>query len=181
MPEELLIVGTVLRPHGMDGEVQVQLSTDAPEVRFKPGSRLTPLKSGEEGNVEELTVKTVRPHTERLLVSFEEVPDRDAAERLAPCELGVPEGSNRTPARDYFRVDELLECVVSAPPHFERCPVVELRESGAQPLAVIRLDSRRTLLLPLHSDWMVEYDESDRHLRIDLPEGWKQMVRTDDS
>ena len=37
------------------------------------------------------TVRTVRPHGERLLVTFEEIGDRTAAEAVAGTELLIPE------------------------------------------------------------------------------------------
>ncbi|RSZ62064.1 ribosome maturation factor RimM [Corynebacterium hylobatis] len=74
-----LMIGRVIKSHGIRGEVVVDATTDEPELRFAVGEVL----DGRQGNKQqELTVATVRPHQGRLLVKFEEVPDRTAADSL---------------------------------------------------------------------------------------------------
>jgi 16S rRNA processing protein RimM len=69
------VVGVIGRPHGVSGEVAVELRTDEPERRFAPGQVLL-----EEGGPRHFTVRSVRNHSGRLLVSFAEVVDRAGAE-----------------------------------------------------------------------------------------------------
>ncbi|HEX3198456.1 MAG TPA: ribosome maturation factor RimM [Propionibacteriaceae bacterium] len=69
------IVGVIGRPHGVHGEVAVQLRTDEPERRFAPGEVLR-----EEGGTRLFTVRSVRDHSGRLLVRFAELVDRAGAE-----------------------------------------------------------------------------------------------------
>src|SRR5512133_1924229 len=69
------IVGVIGRPHGVRGEVAVELRTDEPERRFAPGQVL-----GEEGGSRAFTVRSVRDHSGHLLVKFAEVVDRTSAE-----------------------------------------------------------------------------------------------------
>jgi 16S rRNA processing protein RimM len=76
-PSELLAVGRIARAHGVRGEVSVQPLTEV-EERFAPGSTLLLGPDGDRS----LTVKTARPHTGRLLIRFDEVPDRTAADEL---------------------------------------------------------------------------------------------------
>lgn len=74
-----LMIGRVIKSHGIRGEVVVDATTDEPELRFAVGEVL----DGRQGNKQrDLTVATVRPHQGRLLVKFEEVPDRTAADSL---------------------------------------------------------------------------------------------------
>ena len=73
-----LVVGRIGHAHGVKGEVSVEVRTDDPDRRYAPGSTLAtdPAERGP------LTVLTVREHKGRLLVGFEGVADRDAAEAL---------------------------------------------------------------------------------------------------
>jgi 16S rRNA processing protein RimM len=84
-PEDgLLEVGRITKAHGLRGEVVVQLSSDYPDVRLAPDSRL---RAGHD----DLVVRSARPHQDRWLVVFEGVGDRTAAERLAGRTLrGAP-------------------------------------------------------------------------------------------
>ena len=91
-----VLVGVVVRAHGLRSEVVVEVHTDSPEERFAPGAVLTARKaSGARVGAAErpsgvLTVESARPHSGRLLVRFAEVPDRDAAEALRGTQLLVP-------------------------------------------------------------------------------------------
>lgn len=76
---ERVQIGRVTKPHGVRGEISVDPSTDDPGGRFAPGTVLHGVQAGRE---RELTVAGARPHQGRLLVRFEEVPDRTAAESL---------------------------------------------------------------------------------------------------
>ena len=72
-----VVVGRIGRAHGIRGEVSVDVRTDEPEARFAPGSVLLPV-----GRAGSLVVEAARWHSGRLLVAFEGVPDRTAAEAL---------------------------------------------------------------------------------------------------
>ena len=78
----LLDVGRVAKPHGLAGEVVVELWTDRPE-RLAPGTELMT-------DTGSLRVNASRPHQGRHLVRFEGVPDRAAAERLRGQVLRAP-------------------------------------------------------------------------------------------
>ena len=71
----LVVIGRIGRAHGIRGELNVEIRTDEPERRFAPGSSI--ICTGRT-----LTVASSRPHSGRLVVAFDEVPDRTAAEQL---------------------------------------------------------------------------------------------------
>ena len=73
-----LVVGRIGRPHGVKGEVTVEVRTDSPEERFVVGKAL----ETDPADVGPLPITAQRWHKDRLLVRFEEVPDRTAAEQL---------------------------------------------------------------------------------------------------
>jgi 16S rRNA processing protein RimM len=78
-PGARLVVGRVGRAHGLRGEVAVTFSSNRPERRA-PGAVLY---AGDR----KLVVDAARPHQGRMLVHFEGVDDRTAAERLLGEEL----------------------------------------------------------------------------------------------
>jgi 16S rRNA processing protein RimM len=80
-----VVVGRIGKPHGIRGELSVEPRTDEPDRRFAVGMVLateTPRGSAPHGpgRPAALTVQAVRWHLDRLLVRFEEIPDRTAAE-----------------------------------------------------------------------------------------------------
>ena len=83
MSEPTVVVGRVTRAHGVSGEVAIRNRSDNPERWIDGAVVHTP-----EGRP--LTVASVRPHADRLLVRFEEIHDRTAAEAIRGAELSVP-------------------------------------------------------------------------------------------
>ena len=77
------VVGQIGRPHGLRGEVTVQVHTDFPEQRFAVGAQL----HGDTGRM--FTVETVRSHRGVLLVRFAGITDREAAAELRGRTLSV--------------------------------------------------------------------------------------------
>jgi 16S rRNA processing protein RimM len=69
----VLEVGTIVKPHGIRGEVIVDLVSNRPDLRLAPRSVL----ATDRGPLE---VLTATPHQGRWIVAFEGIPDRNAAE-----------------------------------------------------------------------------------------------------
>ncbi len=95
-----MIVGRVIRAHGIRGEVLVALDTDNPE-RFAPGSVvLAP-------NGSPLVIRASRAHDPGLLVSFEGVDDRNGAESLHGAVLSIDDADRRALEEGEFWPDQL--------------------------------------------------------------------------
>ncbi|MFT3714896.1 MAG: ribosome maturation factor RimM [Gordonia sp. (in: high G+C Gram-positive bacteria)] len=76
-----LVIGRVVKTHGVRGELVVDVRTDSPEERFAVGTRLrgrAPRGAGET----DYQVTAARPHAGRLLLSLKGVGDRSAADAL---------------------------------------------------------------------------------------------------
>ncbi len=71
----MLEVGRIVKPHGVRGEVAVDVVTNRPEQRFAVGTVL-------ESDRGPLEVMSGRPHQGRWLVTFAGVDDRTQAELL---------------------------------------------------------------------------------------------------
>jgi 16S rRNA processing protein RimM len=89
--DEMAVVGRVARPHGIRGQVVLNLETDFPHERFQSGAELFIKRSATD--VERLVIATVRFHNERPIVGFVGFDDIDQASALAGIELRVPLGS----------------------------------------------------------------------------------------
>ena len=85
-PDDRIVIGRVVRPHGLLGEVSVEILTDFPE-RFKEG--LAVRLSGPGGETRDARIASVRPHGGRALVKFEGIADPEGAESLRNFDLSV--------------------------------------------------------------------------------------------
>lgn len=101
MTPELLAVGRIGRPHGIRGEVNVEPLSEV-EARFQPGSVLRLERGGT------LTVASARRHQRRLLVKFEEIADRTAAETFRGQVLVIPVDQAPAPPQGAFWVHDVV-------------------------------------------------------------------------
>ena len=149
-PPDLIEVGRVVKPHGIRGEVSVELSTDRPHVRFAVGAEV--LLDGAA-----TTVATSRPHKGRWLVRFADVEDRTQAEGLRGAVLTAPplEGDDEV---DTFWVHELVGMRVLDGRDTELGEVVDVIEmpvAAGYDMLEVRRPSGETVLLPA-ADELVE-------------------------
>jgi 16S rRNA processing protein RimM len=75
-----LVVGRVVKAHGIGGEVVVDVRTDDPHGRFAPGNALR--ARARDKSERNYVVDSMREHGGRLLVRLDGVASRDAADAL---------------------------------------------------------------------------------------------------
>jgi 16S rRNA processing protein RimM len=161
---DIVIVGKVVRPHGLAGEVVVEVESDV-EERFDPGSTL---RLGNAGR--RVEVAQSRPFGDRLLVRFEGMCDRDAVEGLRGLELTVERGEvPRAPAGSFYHF-ELLDCVCHDRTLGELGSVRALHEDGGGVLLEVERGERR-VLVPFVDAFVVRIDVDGRRIDLDLPPG----------
>jgi 16S rRNA processing protein RimM len=169
--EESLVVGRILRPHGLRGELSVEVRTDDPEQRFAVGSVLgtDPAEAGP------LTVETSRWHSGRLLVSFEGVADRTDVESLRGAWLTVAAADIPPPEDpDEFHDHQLTGLTVVTLSGELVGTVTDVLHHGQALLAVTPADGttrRADVLVPFVAAIAVEVDLAGRRLVIDPPPG----------
>lgn len=159
----------MIRPHGLLGEVVVEVLSDVPE-RFAPGALLD--WSGGPGVHErrQLEIERVRPAGAGLLVRFAGVGDRTAAAALAPGALEVDRARVPKAEAGTFYWFELLGCSCRDAGQGELGEIVDLLDSGGALLLVIEGGGRR-LLVPFVQEFLVATDREARRLELALPEG----------
>jgi 16S rRNA processing protein RimM len=162
-----IVVGRVGRPHGVRGELTIDVRTDSPDVRFTPGAVLAtdPLERGP------LTIDGVRWHSGRLLLSFAGVADRSAAEELRGIWLVVDPAELTVSADpDEFHDQELVGLAVVTASGAAVGTITEIRHFG-QDLLVVRRDSGGEALVPFVAALVPEVDVAGGRVVIDPPPG----------
>jgi 16S rRNA processing protein RimM len=147
--EDYLVVGRIGRPHGLKGEVSVEPRTDEPGRRFAAGARLGTERNrpGTEAG-RTLTVRSHRWHSGRLLVTFDEIADRDAAEEARGTLLVVPIDPGETPDDpEEFYDHQLVGLAVEDAAGAPLGTVTAVEHTGGQDLLHIEVDGE-DLLFP---------------------------------
>ena len=148
----------------------MDVHTDSPDERFTPGTVLvTRARDGASGTV---TIAAARPHTGRLLVTFEGVVGRDAAEALRGLLLLV-DASDLTPSDDPEEFyDHELEGLEVVDVQGSRVGVVaEVLHTAASELLAVRRDDGSEVLVPFVTEIVPTVDVMARRVVVDPPEG----------
>jgi 16S rRNA processing protein RimM len=155
-----VVVGRVGKPHGIRGEVTLDVRTDEPELRFADGAvlRAVPPK-GSASPLRALTVESARWHQSTLLVAFAEIPDRNAAEAARGILLYADIDADATPEDpDEFYDHQLIGLAAYDENGTHLGEVTALVHGGAQDLLTIRTPDRRDTLVPFVKALVPEVD-----------------------
>jgi 16S rRNA processing protein RimM len=163
----LLVVGRIRRPHGLDGEVSVEVVTDFPE-RFVPGTALS-WRSGEAERG--LTLQAARPHAGRLLLRFAGVETVEAARELCGGELCVAEAEAHPAPEGFYYAHEVLGFVCEDAAQRRLGVASGLESTPAGPMLTVRSEDGREALVPWTHPIVVRVDRSERRIVLDPPEG----------
>ena len=166
-----LDVGRVIRPHGIRGEVVVEVRTDDPDRRFAAGSVL----DTDPPAVGPLTVTSTRWHSGRLLVRFAGIADRTGAEPLRGVWLTVDAAQVTAPEDpDEFHDHQLVGLAVVTTAGDQVGVITDVRHHG-QDLLVIQpaAGSHRLgeVLVPFVAEIAVDVDVAAGRMVIDPPAG----------
>lgn len=165
-----LVIGRIGRPHGLRGEVTVDVRTDEPGERFSVGSVLA-TEPTERGPLE---VASSHWHSGRLLIRFAGCEDREAAEELRGIVLVVDSaGLPALPDPDEFHDHELIGLRVVTVAGDEVGAVTDVLHHG-QDLLVIDGTGPRAgaeILVPFVAPLVPEVDLEAGRLVIDPPPG----------
>jgi len=155
-----VVVGRIGKPHGLRGEVTVDVRTDEPERRFAVGATLAarPPK-GSASRIDSLTVCTTRWHQGVLLATFEEIADRNAAEAARGIVLHASIPADASPEDpDEFYDHQLVGLATYDLDGRELGTVTRLVHGGAQDLLAIRTTDGRDTLVPFVTALVPEVD-----------------------
>lgn len=162
------VVARLGKPHGIRGEMTVEVRTDDPDERFVEGAVF-----GTEPNIGSLTLVRARWHRDRLMLTFEEVPDRNRAEEIRNTLITVDTSDDDD--EDAWYIEDLVDAeVVHAGAVIGTVSAVT--PGAAQDLIHVRLaDTGREALIPFVEEIVPVVDLDNNRIEIDPPAGLLDM------
>jgi 16S rRNA processing protein RimM len=160
-----LVIGYLRRPHGVRGEIIMDAHTDFPE-RIKSGRKVL---IGEKH--EPHTLDTVRPHNNDLLVSFRGVETPEDVGKFRNQWVYVKSTQvPPLPEGQYYQY-EMIDLAVVDESGTLLGKLVEVLETGANDVYVVRDDAGKEILLPAIPSVILNLDMEHRLMRVHLLEG----------
>jgi 16S rRNA processing protein RimM len=170
-----LQVARIGKPHGIRGEVTVQVLTDAPEDRFVPGA----VFEVEHPSIKQLTVEGARWNKDILLLAFEELLDRNTAETVRGAKLFIDTEEVEDDSEGWYehelvdleaRVDDKVVGKVTA-----------LRTGNVQDLLVVESIEGDEIYVPFVEDIVPEVNIEGGYIMLTPPAGLFEVNREDGS
>lgn len=166
-PEDLVVIGRLARPHGLRGEMSVEVLSDFPE-RFVPGLAVIGVDAA--GARRPLVVSAVRPNGERLLLTFQGVSSRTDADGLRGLDIAVPKGSEVPRPAGFVYHFDLEGCRAVDRSGRELGLVTALEELGGRSLLTL-LTASGERDVPFVEPIVVSVDLEKRLVVLDPPAG----------
>jgi 16S rRNA processing protein RimM len=167
-----LVVGRVVKAHGVTGEVVVDVRTDDPFGRFAPGKSLR--ARARDKTERSYVVTSMREHGARLLVRLDGVDGRDAADALRG-NLFVVDAADLPPIEDpdEFYDHQLEGLRVRTVAGRDVGTVAEVLHTAAGELLAVRPaeGDGPEILVPFVAAMVTTVSLADGFVEIDPPDG----------
>lgn len=162
-----VVVGRIGKPHGLRGEVTVDVRTDEPERRYVDGAVLhAEAPRGSSFTPRTLTVSRTRWHQGVLLVTFAELTDRNAAEAARGVVLRAVVPADEAPEDPEEFYDHQLIGLAAHDIDGRHLGELVGVVHGAQDLLRIRTPEGRDTLVPFVAALVPEVDLAGRRVVI---------------
>lgn len=166
-----LVVGRIGKAHGIRGEVNVTVRTDDPEARFAIGSVIDtdPIERGP------LTVSSARTASARMVIGFEGLDNRSAADSLRGTLLIIDTADlPDLQDDDDFYDHELIGMQALHSDGHSIGIVIDILHGAAGDTVVLKpadQSGKSELLVPFVRSIVPNIDRANRQMTIDPPEG----------
>jgi 16S rRNA processing protein RimM len=165
-------VARVGKPHGVHGQVTIELLTDAPEDRFVPGVVFN-LTHPENltSKYKTLTLKQVNFTNNSYLLDFHEITNRNQAEEIRnqflSTEVDLTQSSD---GEDVFHVQQLIGLKVKLKDGTELGTISDVLNLPGQDCLAIKT-AKGERLIPFVYEFVPVVDIENSYIQVELPDG----------
>lgn len=166
MTENLILIGKIVAPHGVRGDVRVVPLTDFPE-RFRKTKRVF----CEDASV--LYIESVKYNKQFVLLKFRDVDSMDAAEKLRNKHISLPKEELVKLPQDHYYQFEIIGLDVYSSEDEYLGKVSEILQTGSNDVYVVRQEGHKELLIPALKAVVLSIDIPAGKMTVRLQEEWE--------
>lgn len=165
---EKIKIGTIVNAVALRGEVKVYHFSDYKE-RFE---ELEEVIVERKGKGKTYRIEKVRYQKGMVILKFEGVDDRNAAEALKESDIMITEADLRELPEDTFYVRDLIGCkVFNAETGSEIGTIRDVLQNSAQDIYVIKTSSGKDAMIPAVGDFVDEVNIEEKFVKVKLIPG----------
>lgn len=167
---DLISVGEIVNTHGHKGESRVWLLTDYPE-RFKINEVFWMEKDGSLSN---LTIESVRPHKNFLVIKFKEILDMNAAEEIKGGILKISRDQLIKLPNDTCFIFEIIGMEVYTESGHLLGKIKDVIQTGSNDVYIVAGESK-DYLIPALKKVIMNIDKEERRITIKPLDGLLEL------
>ncbi len=167
---DYLLLGKILRPHGIKGEVRAMILTDYPE-RLQSLDAVYLSTNPQSANPKAYTIEKSRLHQGYFLIKFVGINDRTDAERLREAYLMVDIHHAVPLEDDEIYLYQLIGLQVQLEDGRDLGTLTDILETGANYVYIVTSEQYGEVLIPATPLTIVETDIENKRLIVNLPQG----------
>ena len=165
-----LLLGEILRPHGIRGEVRMRVLTDYPE-RIPQLEQIYIAESIDTDKAVAYRVIHMRMHQGYALLQLEGITNRDQAEPLRQLQVMVALEDAIPLEEGEFYLYQLIGLSVRTGGGEILGEISDVLETGANDVYVVESPQYGEILIPATDETIVETNIAQGHVVVNLPEG----------
>lgn len=167
---DYLLVGEILRPHGVTGEVRMRILTNYPE-RLSSIKTLFLAETPEDKQPQPHEIRSVRMHQGYALLRFKTITDRDTADRLRQLLVMVATDDAVPLEEGEHYLFEVIGLTVFTEDGSSLGTITDVLETGANDVYIVQSDRYGEVLIPVTHETILETRIDENKMIVRLPEG----------
>lgn len=159
---DLITIGVIIAPHGVRGDLRIMPQTDFPDRFLEMDVCYI------DGKAYHIT--SARFHKQYILVSFKEVPDRNAAELMSKKEIQVRRDELVELPEGRYYIFDMIGLDVEDTEGNVLGTLTEVLQPGANDVYVVSKEGEPDQLFPVIDDVIISIDMDKNLMIVDPPE-----------
>lgn len=167
---DYLLLGEILRPHGIRGELRMKILTDYPErINDLESVYFSSSPAGDDAKT--YHVEHLRMHKGYGLLKLTEIKDRNDADLMRGLFVLVRIDDAVPLEDDEFYLYQLIGLLVRTEDNKHIGRIIEVIETGANDVYVVKSPQHGELLIPVIDETIIETNIEDGFIIVRIPEG----------
>lgn len=162
---DFITIGKIIAPHGVRGDVRIYPITDFPD-RFLDMDECYIDKK-------KFTITSARFHKQFVLMTFEGIKDRNAAELLVQKEVQVKHEDLVPLPEGRYYIFDIIGLTVYDTENNELGILSDVLQPGSNDVYVVDQEDGKQLLLPAIKDVIIQVDIENKKMVVNPPE-WEE-------
>lgn len=165
-----LLIGEILRPHGVRGELRMRVLTQYPE-RLAQLKQVYTSTDADDQSPRKHDVRHVRMHQEYALLTLKDVPTRNEAELMRGLFVLVDIEHAIPLEDDEIYLFQLIGMAVETDAGEPLGSISDVLETGANDVYIVDSEKYGEILIPITPETLINTDVEANRVIVRLPEG----------